>query len=48
VRLARTPSLLIQSDSDEVLGPHKPVETLNEAAANATQEIQSYERRVNP
>ena len=31
-----------------VLGGKDPIEALNEAAAAATQEIQEYEKRVNP
>jgi hypothetical protein len=31
-----------------VLGGKDPIDALNEAAATATQEIQEYEKRVNP
>jgi sn-glycerol 3-phosphate transport system substrate-binding protein len=46
--MAQIGEAIKHSAEEMVLGGKDPIEALNEAAATATQEIQEYEKRVNP
>ncbi len=46
--MAQVSEAIKHAAEEMVLGGKDPIEALNDAAANATQAIQEYERRVNP